>query len=542
MMDSFNRARPGAWMACAGWIALCGVAALGGCGGGGGSAGAPPPPPPPPPAEAAYLVTGVTYAVDGGRLQVYDPANPAHPVATQALDSTAYQLSVPATSVDVAAGTVRVLGQSQVVYLSSGKLWRLDLRGGHSHAPEQLTAFNDVCSIDTWIWPVLPLSADGQDAWVRVWRGSPGDGCTTAVMVRTQGGVAAQAVDVTTTAGTFATPLEDAAGQLVGFLTQVDWGLPTSHLKYFNREGQAVDVPGTAPGAYQPQVVKDPAAPGHGWMMAADGVRQITWSPDGFTLGTLVYAPREHIWSISGSAAGLLVLDGPDAWQVDDVGLARRVATVPNPEDGVGHMQMFSATGMRGASFFVSGFDDPTYGDFATRVSWWTGDAMATGVVDTDGLVTAQVLGTQGHLALVLRVYPAVTMYGSAVDWDVHMGRLSADDGAMATFTQSAGYVVSATRRLGDVPDVVATWGCPARGTLDVQKLCAPGEVVERDFATEAQRVMGNLDRADDYDWGWQVPFVEGVPTIRSVCGDSGCDLVLVVPGQAASLRRLTTD
>jgi hypothetical protein len=156
------------------WLALaCTTLASGpaGCGGGGSK-----PPPPPPAVESAFLLAEFV-AVDSNNqfVRVWDPANPS--VAVQDVRivqgngivwQSSHLVFSDATSWDAASRTVTTLGHAKVFFDNDGKLYSIDLRGGHAHAPVQLSSAVDVfMPVRAWA-----MNAAGDDAWVDAQGGS----------------------------------------------------------------------------------------------------------------------------------------------------------------------------------------------------------------------------------------------------------------------------------------------------------------------------------------------------------------------------------
>ena len=108
-------------------------------------------------------------------MRVWDPANPG--VAVQSVKLTmsngiiwtsSHLVFSDATRYDAGTHTLTTLGHAKVFYDNDGKLYSIDLRGGQSHAPVQLSSAVDV------FMPVsaTPMDAAGDDAWVDVQGGS----------------------------------------------------------------------------------------------------------------------------------------------------------------------------------------------------------------------------------------------------------------------------------------------------------------------------------------------------------------------------------
>ena len=152
------------------------LAALAGCGGGGGSTPTPPPPPPPAPSESAWLLAEFVAADSNNQfVRVWDPASPTTAVQNIRLVqsngivwTSSHLVFSDATAYNATTRTVTTLGHAKVFYDNDGKLYSIDLRGGQSHAPVQLSSAVDV------FMPAraFAMNAAGDDAWVDAQGGS----------------------------------------------------------------------------------------------------------------------------------------------------------------------------------------------------------------------------------------------------------------------------------------------------------------------------------------------------------------------------------
>jgi hypothetical protein len=174
MVRTKGRARP-LWqaLACATF-----AIALAGCGGGGGGGASKPPDTGggDPPTESAYLLAEfVAGDANNQFVRVWDPAHPAVAIQNVKLVqgngivwTSSHLAWSDATRYDAATRTSTTLGHAKVFYDNDGKLYAIDLRGGQSHVPVQLSSAVDVF-IPTG---VVPMNAAGDDAWVDVQGGS----------------------------------------------------------------------------------------------------------------------------------------------------------------------------------------------------------------------------------------------------------------------------------------------------------------------------------------------------------------------------------
>ena len=151
------------------------ASALGGCGGGGGG-GSPPPPPPPPATESTYLLAEFVAGDSNNQfVRVWDPARPAVAIQNVRLVQTngivwtsSHLVFSDATTYDATTRSVTTLGHAKAYFDNGGHLWSIDLRGGRSHVPVQLSSAADAF-LPT---DVVALDGTGVDAWVDVQGGS----------------------------------------------------------------------------------------------------------------------------------------------------------------------------------------------------------------------------------------------------------------------------------------------------------------------------------------------------------------------------------
>ena len=256
--------------------------ALAGCGGGGGGSTPPPPPSPSPaPSESAFLLAEFVAADSNNQfVRVWDPAHPA--VAVQnvklvmsngILWTASHLVFSDATSHDAATGTVTTLGHAKVFYDNDGKLYSIDLRGGQSHAPVQLSSAVDVFLPSS----ATPMDAAGDDAWVDAQGGSH-HWAIRATMSPTDAPISVlQIVAPLRDASTsfpqyFFVSLGERAGQHV---------LPTTY-EVVDATFKVQAVPAVAGMvASDGWAGADPAQPGLGYLLIANGLHELHWNAGG---------------------------------------------------------------------------------------------------------------------------------------------------------------------------------------------------------------------------------------------------------------------
>jgi len=277
MIRTMRRARL-AWLTLACTTFASGLA---GCGGGGGGSA---PPPPPPAAESAFLLAEFV-AVDSNHqfVRVWDPANPS--VALQNVRlvqgngivwQSSHLVFSDATRWDAASRTATTLGHAKVFFDNDGKLYSIDLRGGQSHAPVQLSSAADV-SMPVRAWA---MNAAGDDAWVDAQGGSHD------WAIRTSMAAAAAPVDVRHVIA----PLRDGATGLPQyfFASLGDDGIHPVSATYEVADAATftqVAVPAVAGMvAADDWIGADPAQPGLAYVGIANQVRALHWNASGVSV------------------------------------------------------------------------------------------------------------------------------------------------------------------------------------------------------------------------------------------------------------------
>jgi hypothetical protein len=295
------------------WLTLaCATFAcdLAGCGGGGGGSA----PPPPPAAESAYLLAEFV-AVDSNNqfVRVWDPANPS--VAVQNVRivqgngivwQSSHLVYSDATTWDAASRTVTTLGHAKVFFDNDGKLYSIDLRGGRSHAPVQLSSAVDVfMPVRAWA-----MDAAGDDAWVDAQGGSHD------WAIRTSMAAAAAPVDVRHVIA----PLRDASTGLPQFFfaSLGDDGIhpvPATYEVAAAATFAPVSVPAVAGMvAADDWIGADPGQPGLAYLGVAGQVRALRWSAAGVSVdaGGLHALSGLHLTLAVADSQAVYVSDGAE--------------------------------------------------------------------------------------------------------------------------------------------------------------------------------------------------------------------------------------
>jgi len=277
MIRTMRRARlPWLTLACTTF-----ASGLAGCGGGGGGSS---PPAPAPAAESAFLLAEFV-AVDSNHqfVRVWDPATPS--VALQNVRlvqsngivwQSSHLVFSDATRWDATSRTATTLGHAKVFFDNDGKLYSIDLRGGQSHEPVQLSSAADVSApVRAWA-----MNAAGDDAWVDA-RGGNHDWA-----IRTSMAAATAPVDVRRVIA----PLRDGATGLPQyfFASLGDDGIHPVAATYEVADAATftqVVVPAIAGMvAADDWIGADPAQPGLAYVGIANQVRALRWNASGISV------------------------------------------------------------------------------------------------------------------------------------------------------------------------------------------------------------------------------------------------------------------
>jgi hypothetical protein len=274
MVRSTGRARlPGSALACA-TIAF-GLAACGGGGGsnpagGGGTT-------PVGPESALLLADFVAQDVNHQYVRVWDPAHPGTTVQMVQISSSngtvwtsSHLVFSDATQVDPTTRTVTTTGHVRAFFDNDGKLYTIDLRGGQSHAPVQLSSATDV----TTPVSVTTMSADGTDAWIDA-KGGAHDWAIRSTM---------GAADAPVSILGIVAPLRDASTGLPQYLftsygTLSGTAMTPTTYAVVDPSFHAVAEPTVATmGTYDGWIGADPSTAGLGYVRVSNALYAIRWS------------------------------------------------------------------------------------------------------------------------------------------------------------------------------------------------------------------------------------------------------------------------
>ena len=473
---------------------------LAGCGGGGGGSSPTPPPPPPPAAESTYLLAEFVAGDSNNQaVRVWDPARPAIAIQDVKLVqgngivwTSSHLVFSDATRYDAATRTLTTLGHAKVFYDNDGKLWAIDLRGGQSHVPVQLSSAVDVFIPDR----AVPMNAAGDDAWVDVEGGSH-HWAIRATMSATTAPVSIQQI---------VAPLRDAATGLPQLFfaslgshtgshaTPTTWELADTS---FNRVPQAdIDAMGQADG----WLGVDPVQPALAYVRIGGQARALRWS------GTTASVDATSLYAFTGFA-GATLADAQAAYFCDDVQVH---ALANGVERLVGSFSAQPST-LVDAGHYLAALE--VTGVVSTQAAWQLETmAKASGGVTfvEPTSTTLQVLGAAGDTLILAGTPEQGTAFVLAHDGGT---------GARVTVgAQAVGVVRAASAHVDQSAAPVAMLWCAA-GSVAGQ--CGVGALTQEDLAG-TDTPLGTFATAG--------PSVSG-DAIAGLASAIGAQTFLVAPG-----------
>jgi hypothetical protein len=469
--------------------------ALAGCGGGGGAGSAPTPPPPPAPSESAYLLAEFVASDSNHQsVRVWDPAQPGAAIQSVPLVmsngiiwTSSHLVFSDATTYDAATHSVTTLGHAKVFFDNDGKLYSIDLRGGHPHAPVQLSSAVDVFLPAS----ATPMDAAGDDAWVDA-----------------QGGTHHWAIR----ASMSATDAPVAIEQIVAPMRDAATGLPAWFFVALGERSGSHTVPTTyevVDAAFTVQDVAavagmvstdgwvgaDPVQPGLGYLRIANQLRELHWGAGAVGVDTASL----HTF---GNFAGPAAIADAQAVYFNDGGTLFSLAN-----GSVHTIGTFSVvpTSMLDAGGYVAALE-------------------GTGLASTQVLDQLETLQkSSGALALIESPSTTLQLLAASDQGLVLAGTpeqgqafvvASGDNGTRVTVgAQYVGVVRAATARLDQPAAPVALLSCVA-GTSG---FCAPGALTQTELSGSSS-VLGTLAAS--------APWVRGDATVGLVTSLSGQSLL----------------
>jgi hypothetical protein len=522
MVRTKGRARP-LWQALA-----CATFAfsLAGCGGGGGSK-TPDDGGGDTPTESAYLLAEFVAGDSNNQfVRVWDPARPT--VAIQSVKlvqgngivwTSSHLAYSDATRYDAATRTATTLGHAKVFFDNGGRLWSIDLRGGQSHAPVQLSSAGDVFVPAN----VVPMNAAGDDAWIDVQGGSHHWAIRTS-MAATVAPVSIQQI---------VAPLRDPVTGLPRLFFASLGSHTGSHATPTTFELADASFTRLPEPAVDGMVATDgwlgldPVQPGLAYVRIAGQARALRWS------GATAAVDSTSLYRFTGFA-GPTVADAQALYFCDDTGLH---ALADGIETRVGTFSAQPATLFDGGSAIAA--------------------LEATGVVSTLVDYQLEVLAKgDGALTLVEPASSTLQVFGASGDTLILAGTpeqgpafvLVADGGAGSRTTvgaQAVGVVRAASAHVDQSAAPVAMLWCAAGGASG---RCGSGPLMQESLAG-VDTSLGMLSTGGAALRGQAIaglPAALGVQTFLTAPGGFGGDETdqrdawQWVPGAAGSLARVT--
>ena len=511
------------------WLTLA-CATLCACGGGGGGGTPPPPPPPPPPAsESSYLLAEFVAGDSNNQyVHVWDPARPSVPVQHVKLTmsngivwTSSHLVFSDATHYDASTRTVTTLGHAKVFYDNDGKLYSIDLRGGQSHVPVQLSSAVDVFQPRS----VIAMNAAGDDAWVDA-QGGANDWAIRSNMSSSAAPVTVLRLQA---------PLRDVATGLPQYLfvsvaVQVGTALGPTTFEVVDPSFTPITNPTvSAMAAGDGWMGADPVQPGTGYLLIDNHLRTLHWSSNavsvdagaGYDLGagflTLsVVADAQSLYVADGTAL-LAVANG----NVRTVGnLSTGLATLVDAGDYIAAYEVSSSN---------------TAQTFHQLETLRKSDGLLTSIEPPSA--TLRLLGASSQ-GLVI---------AGSVEQPQAFVVASGNNGTRTTIgAQAAGIAVSATAPLDRPAAPVGLLSCVA-GTTGV---CIAGALTQYDFsgaATTLGTVAASAPRIDAVAVTGLVNSLAGQTYLSSPGGfgkgqTDVRDAWQFTPATASSLTRVTTN
>ncbi len=518
--------------ALAGAMLAAAIAACGGGGGGGGSTSTPPPTGGNTAPESAHLLAEFV-AQDSNHqvVRVWDPAHPDVAIESVPLAFTngiiwtsSHLVFSDATQYDATTHRITTLGHARVFYDNDGHLFTIDLRGGQSHAPVQLSSAVDVFTQVN----VFPVSSDGADAWVDVQGGSH-DWAIRSTMTATDAPIAVLAIS-----GAMRDP---ATGLPQYFLTAHGSHSGTAQTPTtfqvvdaaFNAVTQATVA---TMGNLDAWLGADPAQPGLGYLKVGGTIRAIHWSAGGVTVDAASLHDFAYLLgSVPGvaDANALYLTDGTSLLAASN-GAVRAVAQLSAVPDQIVDAGAYVAAGE------------------ASSASPLATNTQVESVNKASGVVA--MIESQGNGVQLLGGTDAGIILSGTPEGGQAFLLASGDNLVRRTAgSQSVGLVRSASH-LPDQPGApVALLSCTAGSETG---FCAAGNLQRLDIATPANAfTLGAL--AASAAWVHQdlvdglASSLEGVTFLESPGGFgtgevSASDAWQLTPGTAGSLVRVTTN
>ncbi len=303
-------------------LTLGAVAALllAGCGGGGSGEGAAvdgQTPAAEPASPSDFLLIGTRrHLGESTSIQIVDPADPAHPRLV--VDSANHYQTIQSHSIDDAAGTTTVNGESMAFYVKNKQVFQVSLRRRDATVPERISSIDAACFL-----AVSQLSND--DAWIGVEEAGPDADCYAGSdnsFAYVRAGTPETAPPTRLPRGVrYLAQLRDSTASRLHYLLMYDGRLPTPKLSLYSPDMTLVgDVAGSEGTPSQPWISaqKFGLIGPHAYMKTGATLRRLSWSSAGAWLSTSLHdltldssapplADDEALYFFDGTQAGIQI-------------------------------------------------------------------------------------------------------------------------------------------------------------------------------------------------------------------------------------------
>lgn len=488
--------------------------------------------------ESAHWQSTVVGSQAGGwSWLIVDPAAPASGRVSQALSTTtpASPQMLSQRSVDGAARTVTELGNTFAFVADDGKVWRADLRGGHSHQPVTVSSLADACSVDQ----VLPLNAAGDEAWLVVSVHAGQQYCSERMLVRSSWDGSQSAIALGSTR--VLTVLNDDSGQAQALLAAVPAPLGSGEwLRAYDTNFQPMS-PLTPPAdgvsvAYPTAFVAvDGDQGGSGYVSVNAELRRLHWAAGSVTLdATSLYQFLNTPASPAAlpHAGGLYLADGPRLLDVHAAGGSTLLALLQDGEV----VREFARTSTHlvfssDVSYLAHYVQSVPLGGGAVTVLM--ADYMARSValvgVAGDWVVTMDAGGSLGTVTYTRSLADGSQKTEINSLLDQAQGPVVGDMGAGQSF--------SATAPLGGPAPLHSVLVCTA--TVQGNDIPCTGPLNEVEVASLSITTLGSFGNAGAYAFGRAVLGLPGLVLLRNA-STSIQDAEVFQSGVAGSLQKLS--
>jgi hypothetical protein len=429
---------------------------LAACGGGGSPA--PPDNGGGSPTESAYLLAEFVAADSNDQhVRVWDPARPTVAIQDVRLVqsngiiwTSSHLVFSDATRYDAGTQLVTTLGHAKVFFDNDGKLYSIDLRGGQSHAPVQLSSAVDVFLPAS----AIPMNAAGDDAWVDAQGGSH------HWAIRATMGASEAPVSVLK----IIAPLRSASTGLPQYFVAslgeaYDYHVTPTTYEIADTSFTPLSVPAVAAMvAADNWVGVDPTRPGVAYLRIADQLRELHWSSGA------VSVDATGLYGFTGFGGPLSIADAQALYFTDAAAL---VAVSDGNVHAVGSFSVLPDTLVDAGGYIAAS-------EIAAATASQTFHQVET------------VRKSDGHLTLIEDAATDLRLLGATDQSLIMAGTLeqgqafvlaSGDNTTRATLgSQYVGVVRPASAPVDRAPAPVALLSCAAGSAAG---FCAPGPLTE---------------------------------------------------------------